>query len=236
MAQGFRDFASDTLDAQPAGVTVRSIGTGTAHVKTTTGATSSKALRIAPENGTRYATVLIDAIDALSASNFELQARVKFPAGLDQYWDGAGLIARVGAPIASTGYGANVTFDLATLARGDTNAGMTELTNVSYSTPTDTWLRLLMRVNGSNLRFWWGLDSTWTKTNASTPDLEVTDANITTGTGAGLRLDASNGATKYMEVDWIGYGTDGDAAPTSGGGGGGGTPRISFSRMLQANN
>jgi hypothetical protein len=172
-----------------------------------------------PQSGIRNTLALLNDIAAAASSDIEIIARVRFPSGVDGFFEGGGAVARVGDVFTSyAGYGA-VYNDGGlpsgnSAIRGTLITAATEIDGASvvvFPNLSNVWLRVLLRVNGSNVRAWFGNDAGWTKTNASTPDAEATDTTYTAGLGGGIRWD-TNSSTP-MEIDWIGWGTAGDAAP-----------------------
>ena len=217
MATGSRTFAADSVGSSPSGITLLGIGTGTGNVESVTGAQGGKALVLRPQTGNRWTHAIFDAVAALSATDFELRARLKAPAGAQSFLDGAGISARwdyTGSPTGCPRYAGHAVDGGLAIKEATTVFGGTDLvTNTAFSLPVDGWWQMRFSVQGSSLKVWSWLDADPVKVNTDTPDISTTDTTITTGASVSVMWDTNDGSTYPLIIDYLTWGTGGDAAP-----------------------
>lgn len=239
MATGYYDFGAETTGAAPTGWLFDSgvPGSVTALVAVDGTAPTGKVLRLDGTGANRVIAVW-DALGALEDVEVVVAWR-KVGLYQNQYTDGFQALSRINytnsaniaSYVASSGdAGANHQFvgNATNIVSGSTQRAGADVYAFSDVTAVD-WVRYKVRtVSGSEVEHkgWFWHDSQTAKLTGDTPDVTWTDTTILRAAGRiGASIHASLTAGD-IDLLWIGYGTNGDAAPlTTGGGGGGPTER-----------
>lgn len=208
MALYWTDFASDTLDASPAGWTSNGWLAGELVVVADATAGGGKALKLAPTSNARR-TAVWDLVGTDADTEVLIRARTpvaqtgnRNPLILRQQNSGTSL----------KGYVLQLSYtDVLTLLKYDTGATtLAPTATVSGLAHHDTtgWYYIRYRVNGTTLRV-----RAWNEGQAepTTWQLEVTDAGLASAGGVGVFGYYANST---LHIDYIGVGTAGDTAPS----------------------
>lgn len=241
MATYFTTFNEYSTGSPPSDWSLNGATSSEATVETFSGATSGYAFVVNADPNGRFMSFTWNDI-AGTETDIETVMRFQCPGGFQGFYTGVGPIVRVqdavgqyaaySARVNNGGYaGPNA------LARGVYGGYATELDTASvFSGSASTWYWVRLRANGTNIRAWFWTHGDAEKTNADTPDCEVTDSTYTAGS-AGFARDFTAAFVTGIDlaVDVFGVGTAGDAAPTSGGAVSYMGPKAGFYRMMLNN-
>jgi hypothetical protein len=214
VATYFDDFSSYSTGSLPTGYTKRFETGSTITVETATGATGGKALRIVNASGfTRPQGVSRDDVDSdADRANCEAVFRWRWlSSGVDVI---VGAFGR-GSGTATQGnyYGTsdNTSSSLKRLVERNTGT-LTTHGSAAKTFSLNTWYWTRYRSNGTT-----HTARTWDdgSSEPGTWDYSVTDSTISAAGWVGVVSGALNN-TGSFEVDVLGIGTNGDAAPNSG--------------------
>lgn len=208
MTMFWTDFATDTLDAAPAGWTLNGWLAGEFVVVSDATAGGGKALKLAPAGSNARRVALWDLVGTDTDTEMLIRARtpVAQTGGRTPI-----LVRQQNGTSNLKGYVLSLAYnDVVSVLKYDT--GATTLSPTATITglnhhDTTNWYHIRLRVNGSSIKA-----RAWNEGQAepTTWQLEITDASLPSAGSVGVFGYYTN---SLLHVDYIGVGTNGDTAP-----------------------
>jgi hypothetical protein len=237
MATGYYDFGAQTTGAAPTGWLFSSNvpGTVTATVEADGAAPTGKVMRLS-SGGQARVTAVWDALGALEDvevavtwrqnSINQAQYRDGFQAISRAFYNNSANIACYQASSGDSGTNYQSVGNATNIVSGSTQRAGANLYVFTNVTAIENLRYKVRTVSGSEVEHkgWFWHDAQTAKLTTDTPDVTWTDTTILRAAGRiGAAVHLS--FTGTTDLLWIGYGTNGDAAPLTIGGGGGPTQR-----------
>lgn len=208
MATYFTDFSTDTIGVQPTGFASRFVAPTSFTVESDVTATGGRVLRVVKSAAGRTA-LSWDTVPASGTVEVLMRAKTSVASGTTSF---VGPFVRgSGAASTETGYAGLLAYhadsgkNLLVRYSAGVSSTLVEV-NEALAASTFVWMRMSAVGGALKLRRWSGAvgdePTTW--------DLETTDTTITSGWSGLLAFAAAT-----YDIDLIGVGTGGDAAPSS---------------------
>lgn len=210
MAQGFTSFGNYPVGLQPFDWSAPA-GLLTATVESVLGTLDGQVLRLTPTD--RWRGIFWDVVG--STLNGEVAMRMRVVQPLLNFGMATGGWMRAKDDVVAAmdnSYGGGYRNDTTNRLNITRDRG-TELTSLGVTAQGSSWYQIRVRSNGSTHELWQWDDAAPPKFNTDTPDLSTTDSTHLTAGSLGVQVDHNPSPGTVIEIDWFGYGTDGDEAP-----------------------